>query len=229
MSICTCRCQCYFAILEKLHSLQNRRADRTESRTKHAEVRRKPKPAKKQRNMRSILARSLLGQCTTSTASITTASARLRPVQAYSFFTKAGPSTTKLLQQHQHQGCSHSHNHESSSTLSGIGSQQTRGMKVRSSVKLFCDGCKTVRRKGYLYVVCSKDPKHKQVRRRHHREPSRIFADSVISVAASRLGAIWHSIVLVTSASAYADSASPTLSASNKVRAVLLQQGQTAG
>lgn len=37
-------------------------------------------------------------------------------------------------------------------------------MKVRSSVKLFCDGCKTVRRKGYLYVICSKDPKHKQVR-----------------------------------------------------------------
>lgn len=45
--------------------------------------------------------------------------------------------------------------------LSGI--QQTRGMKVRSSVKKFCDGCSVVRRKGYLYVVCSKDPKHKQV------------------------------------------------------------------
>lgn len=38
-----------------------------------------------------------------------------------------------------------------------------RGMKVRSSVKKFCDGCSVVRRKGYLYVVCSKDPKHKQV------------------------------------------------------------------
>jgi large subunit ribosomal protein L36 len=36
-------------------------------------------------------------------------------------------------------------------------------MKVRSSVKKFCDGCSVVRRKGYLYVVCSKDPKHKQV------------------------------------------------------------------
>ncbi|KAJ9098665.1 hypothetical protein QFC21_004313 [Naganishia friedmannii] len=44
--------------------------------------------------------------------------------------------------------------------LGGI--QQTRGMKVRSSVKKFCDGCSVVRRKGYLYVVCSKDPKHKQ-------------------------------------------------------------------
>jgi len=28
---------------------------------------------------------------------------------------------------------------------------QTRGMKVRSSVKLFCDGCSVVRRKGMLY------------------------------------------------------------------------------
>jgi ribosomal protein L36 len=44
-----------------------------------------------------------------------------------------------------------------------MGIQQTRGMKVRSSVKKFCDGCSVVRRKGYLYVVCSKDPKHKQV------------------------------------------------------------------
>ncbi|KDN40696.1 hypothetical protein K437DRAFT_218026, partial [Tilletiaria anomala UBC 951] len=37
-----------------------------------------------------------------------------------------------------------------------------RGMKVRSSVKKFCDGCSVVRRKGRLYVICSKDPKHKQ-------------------------------------------------------------------
>lgn len=40
---------------------------------------------------------------------------------------------------------------------------QTRGMKVRSSVKKFCDGCSVVRRKGRLYIICSKDPKHKQV------------------------------------------------------------------
>ncbi|KAF8328159.1 ribosomal protein L36-domain-containing protein, partial [Cantharellus anzutake] len=38
-----------------------------------------------------------------------------------------------------------------------------RGMKIRSSIKLFCDGCSVVRRKGKLYVICSKDPKHKQV------------------------------------------------------------------
>ncbi|KAF9237340.1 ribosomal protein L36-domain-containing protein [Melanogaster broomeanus] len=39
----------------------------------------------------------------------------------------------------------------------------TRGMKVRSSVKVLCDGCSIVVRKGRVYVVCSKDPKHKQV------------------------------------------------------------------
>ena len=42
--------------------------------------------------------------------------------------------------------------------------QQVRGMKVRSSVKKLCDGCKSVRRKGgkYVYIICSKNPKHKQ-------------------------------------------------------------------
>ncbi|KAG8219795.1 ribosomal protein L36-domain-containing protein [Butyriboletus roseoflavus] len=40
----------------------------------------------------------------------------------------------------------------------------TRGMKVRSSVKVMCDGCSIVIRKGRVYVICSKDPKHKQVR-----------------------------------------------------------------
>ncbi|KAF8078644.1 ribosomal protein L36-domain-containing protein [Lyophyllum atratum] len=39
----------------------------------------------------------------------------------------------------------------------------SRGMKVRSSVKVMCDGCSVVRRKGRVYVVCSKNPKHKQV------------------------------------------------------------------
>ena len=38
-----------------------------------------------------------------------------------------------------------------------------RGMKVRSSVKVMCDGCNIVRRKGRVYILCSKNPKHKQV------------------------------------------------------------------
>ncbi|KII86463.1 hypothetical protein PLICRDRAFT_68451, partial [Plicaturopsis crispa FD-325 SS-3] len=39
----------------------------------------------------------------------------------------------------------------------------TRGMKVRASVKVMCDGCNVVKRKGRVYVICSKNPKHKQV------------------------------------------------------------------
>ncbi|KZT02678.1 uncharacterized protein LAESUDRAFT_705685 [Laetiporus sulphureus 93-53] len=38
-----------------------------------------------------------------------------------------------------------------------------RGMKVRSSVKRMCDGCSVVKRKGRIYIICSKNPKHKQV------------------------------------------------------------------
>ncbi|KAJ7169855.1 ribosomal protein L36-domain-containing protein [Mycena filopes] len=38
-----------------------------------------------------------------------------------------------------------------------------RGMKVRASIKTMCAGCAMVRRKGRLYVICSKNPKHKQV------------------------------------------------------------------
>ncbi|MCE8159281.1 MAG: 50S ribosomal protein L36 [Candidatus Moeniiplasma glomeromycotorum] len=40
-------------------------------------------------------------------------------------------------------------------------------MKVRSSIKIMCKvkdkgSCRVVKRKGYLYVCCKKDPKHKQ-------------------------------------------------------------------
>jgi large subunit ribosomal protein L36 len=39
---------------------------------------------------------------------------------------------------------------------------QTRGMKVRASIKKRCDGCSIVRRRGRRFVICSRDPKHKQ-------------------------------------------------------------------
>ncbi|MGB2762458.1 MAG: 50S ribosomal protein L36 [Minisyncoccales bacterium] len=35
-------------------------------------------------------------------------------------------------------------------------------MKVRSSVKKMCKDCKVVRRKGRVYIICIKNPKHKQ-------------------------------------------------------------------
>ncbi|MDP3901382.1 MAG: 50S ribosomal protein L36 [bacterium] len=34
-------------------------------------------------------------------------------------------------------------------------------MKVKSSVKTICINCKSVRRKGRVYIIC-KNPKHKQ-------------------------------------------------------------------
>ncbi|GAA5867619.1 hypothetical protein JCM3774_001531 [Rhodotorula dairenensis] len=37
-----------------------------------------------------------------------------------------------------------------------------RGMKVRSSVKLYCDGCQSVRRKNRVYIICRNNPKHRQ-------------------------------------------------------------------
>ncbi|KAM0750939.1 hypothetical protein T439DRAFT_348160 [Meredithblackwellia eburnea MCA 4105] len=37
-----------------------------------------------------------------------------------------------------------------------------RGMKVRSSVKKYCDHCSIVKRGGTVFVICPKDPKHKQ-------------------------------------------------------------------
>ncbi|PMD31428.1 hypothetical protein L207DRAFT_441836 [Hyaloscypha variabilis F] len=52
--------------------------------------------------------------------------------------------------------------------IGGAVQEQVRGMKVRSSVKKLCEGCKSVRRKGgksgkgHVYIICSLNPKHKQ-------------------------------------------------------------------
>jgi len=35
-------------------------------------------------------------------------------------------------------------------------------MKVRSSVKRICEHCKIVRRHGRIYVICKRNPRHKQ-------------------------------------------------------------------
>ncbi|MEK7095165.1 MAG: 50S ribosomal protein L36 [Patescibacteria group bacterium] len=35
-------------------------------------------------------------------------------------------------------------------------------MKVKASVKKICPKCQTVRRKGYVYVICQANPRHKQ-------------------------------------------------------------------
>ncbi|HEY4500173.1 MAG: 50S ribosomal protein L36 [Patescibacteria group bacterium] len=35
-------------------------------------------------------------------------------------------------------------------------------MRVKSSVKKKCANCLVVRRKGYVYIVCKSNPRHKQ-------------------------------------------------------------------
>jgi large subunit ribosomal protein L36 len=35
-------------------------------------------------------------------------------------------------------------------------------MKVKSSIKRICDGCKIIRRKGVVRVICNKNARHKQ-------------------------------------------------------------------
>ena len=35
-------------------------------------------------------------------------------------------------------------------------------MKVKSSVKKICKDCKIVKRKGRVYNICKKNPRHKQ-------------------------------------------------------------------
>ncbi|HNY97660.1 MAG TPA: 50S ribosomal protein L36 [Candidatus Pacearchaeota archaeon] len=35
-------------------------------------------------------------------------------------------------------------------------------MKVRPSVKKICKDCKIVKREGKIFVICKKNPKHKQ-------------------------------------------------------------------
>ncbi|MGD9201884.1 MAG: 50S ribosomal protein L36 [Chitinispirillia bacterium] len=35
-------------------------------------------------------------------------------------------------------------------------------MKVRASIKKMCNGCKIIKRRGIVRVICIKNPKHKQ-------------------------------------------------------------------
>ena len=55
--------------------------------------------------------------------------------------------------------CGHRHQLGAAASVAG----GVRGMKVRSAVRKFCEGCSIVRRKGKIYVICSLNPKHKQV------------------------------------------------------------------
>lgn len=75
-------------------------------------------------------------------------------------------ASTPLRTPHLHTStCSHEHHHHRHAPTLAANLQvgAVRGMKVRSSVKVMCDGCSVVKRKGRVYVICSKNAKHKQV------------------------------------------------------------------
>ncbi|DBA01689.1 TPA: hypothetical protein N0F65_010340 [Lagenidium giganteum] len=55
-------------------------------------------------------------------------------------------------------------------------------MKVRSSVKRMCDACKVVRRRGKVYVICDRSPKHKQ-RQGFHTTAAPAVASSTAATA----------------------------------------------
>ncbi|KAG0247791.1 hypothetical protein BG011_000917 [Mortierella polycephala] len=48
------------------------------------------------------------------------------------------------------------------SPMCSTGFGATRGMKVRASVKKICEGCSSVKRRGKVFIICSKNQKHKQ-------------------------------------------------------------------
>ncbi|KAI0825091.1 ribosomal protein L36-domain-containing protein [Trametes gibbosa] len=76
-------------------------------------------------------------------------------------------STRPLLSRVRPAALPHSHLHHPHHALSpshvSTNVVLSRGMKVRASVKTMCDGCSVVKRKGRIYIICSKNPKHKQV------------------------------------------------------------------
>ena len=48
-------------------------------------------------------------------------------------------------------------------TKDGFGyNSKSTYMKVKASVKKMCGKCQIVRRKGYVYVICKANPRHKQ-------------------------------------------------------------------
>ena len=76
-------------------------------------------------------------------------------------------STRPLLARFRAPSLPHTHVHPHPPHAVALSQTQTpalaRGMKVRSSVKVMCGGCAVVRRRGRIYIICSRNPKHKQV------------------------------------------------------------------
>lgn len=48
-------------------------------------------------------------------------------------------------------------------------SDRSPTVKVRASVRKMCEGCRIIRRKGVVRVICKSDARHKQRQRTHSR------------------------------------------------------------
>ncbi|KAI1309131.1 hypothetical protein EDD11_004142 [Mortierella claussenii] len=73
--------------------------------------------------------------------------------------TASRPAVLAVMARHQNQIQLQSN---TASNLPSTGFGATRGMKVRASVKKICEGCSSVKRRGRVFIICSKNQKHKQ-------------------------------------------------------------------
>ncbi|OJJ44615.1 hypothetical protein ASPZODRAFT_134698 [Penicilliopsis zonata CBS 506.65] len=97
---------------------------------------------------------------------------RLLPSSRPSFFSRSfsqlmGVSASNSLRSLRAQSQQPSPSQNQQTAIARVGAtvrqlEQVRGMKTRSSVKRLCEGCKAVKRKNRVYIICSKNPKHKQ-------------------------------------------------------------------
>ncbi|GAB1317365.1 threonine deaminase [Madurella fahalii] len=113
----------------------------------------------------SILSRSAASATKSLTSSMRALSLSARPTLS------SAPTQTRCLSQSVSYPRTMVLSASGPSVTSGLAAfqkQQTRGMKVRSSIKKRCEHCKVVRRKankrhpGYRYIICPANPKHKQ-------------------------------------------------------------------
>lgn len=90
---------------------------------------------------------------------VPTSAFRALPANASRSFASAATSSL-LAQPARTLSAISSHSLNSALTASAVAQ---RHFNVRAAVKKYCDGCTVVRRKGRVYIVCNKNPKHKQV------------------------------------------------------------------
>lgn len=94
-----------------------------------------------------------------------TSAFRALPTSASRTLTSAATSSPLRAQQAARTPTSPLSSSNSPSSALAAPAVAHRNFNVRAAVKKYCDGCTVVRRKGRVYIVCNKNPKHKQVSR----------------------------------------------------------------